>query len=385
VPERPHVLQLNLAYDPRLEDIDALLQRYTTLVEFSQALTRAGAEVTVVQRFFQDGERHHGGVTYRFVHDFLPARLDAWSVSAAVVGAVCEARADVVHINGLMFPAMAVAVRNALPDAVIVMQDHSGHVPRARWPFQHTRRTRWRDAFRQVDVVTFTSAELARPWHDIGLPHDAHVAEIVEASTTLRPIDRSQARADTGIEGAPALLWVGRLNRNKDPLTVIAALADVFDSHAGVRCSMVYSDAALEAEVRDAVHRSRALRGRVTLLGAVPHSSMASCYSAADVFISGSHHEGSGYALIEALACGLVPVVTDIPAFRVIAGPCGARWAPGDARACADALRTVLARDLQSARRQSRRHFSERLSWDIVAALTTYATLIRRRGSAAPS
>ena len=34
---------------------------------------------------------------------------------------------------------------------------------------------------------------------------------------------------------------------------------------------------------------------------------------AADIFTLGSHREGSGYALTEALACGLPPVVTDIP------------------------------------------------------------------------
>ena len=59
---------------------------------------------------------------------------------------------------------------------------------------------------------------------------------------------------------------------------------------------------------------------------------MPNYYSAADVFISGSHYEGSGYALIEAMSAGLVPIVTDIPSFRSIAGDCGERWQPGDAR-----------------------------------------------------
>ena len=58
------------------------------------------------------------------------------------------------------------------------------------------------------------------------------------------------------------------------------------------------------------------------------------------MFVSGSHSEGSGYALIEAMSAGVVPVVTDIPSFRAIAGDCGARWPPGDAGAFADALLT---------------------------------------------
>ena len=47
---------------------------------------------------------------------------------------------------------------------------------------------------------------------------------------------------------------------------------------------------------------------------------MAVCYSAADLFVVGSHHQGSGYALMEACACGAVPVVTAIPTFRLMPG-----------------------------------------------------------------
>jgi hypothetical protein len=58
----------------------------------------------------------------------------------------------------------------------------------------------------------------------------------------------------------------------------------------------------------------------VRLAGEVAHDRIAAFLSAADIFVVGSHHEGSGYALMEALACGTTPVVTDIPAFRALAG-----------------------------------------------------------------
>ena len=62
-----------------------------------------------------------------------------------------------------------------------------------------------------------------------------------------------------------------------------------------------------------------------------PHADMPAWFSAADLFVVGSHHEGSGYALMEACACGAVPVVSDIPTFRLLAGGAGALWPPGDA------------------------------------------------------
>ena len=45
------IIQLNLAYDSALRDPEQLLDRYHTLTGLSQALTAAGAEVHVVQRF----------------------------------------------------------------------------------------------------------------------------------------------------------------------------------------------------------------------------------------------------------------------------------------------------------------------------------------------
>ena len=103
---------------------------------------------------------------------------------------------------------------------------------------------------------------------------------------------------------------------------------------------MLYGTADLAGEVRARIDRHAALRDRVRLIGAVAHERMAAYYSAADLFVVGSHHEGSGYALIEALACGVAPAVTDIPTFRLLTGDgaIGALWRPGDAADCARAI-----------------------------------------------
>ena len=109
---------------------------------------------------------------------------------------------------------------------------------------------------------------------------------------------------------------------------------------------------------------------------------MSSFYSAADVFVAGSHHEGSGYALMEALACGAVPVVTDIPTFRLLTadGTLGALWSPGDAGDCARALVAAGRRNLTAERERVADHFACELSWDAVGRRAV-EIIDRRRGA----
>jgi glycosyltransferase involved in cell wall biosynthesis len=103
---------------------------------------------------------------------------------------------------------------------------------------------------------------------------------------------------------------------------------------------------------------------------------------AADLFVSGSHREGSGYSLIEALACGLPPVVTDIPSFRALMGSdgIGRLWRPGDALSLCEALRSIAAQCGPELRRQVRKHFDEQLSMQALGQklLGAYQDLIAR-------
>jgi glycosyltransferase involved in cell wall biosynthesis len=106
------------------------------------------------------------------------------------------------------------------------------------------------------------------------------------------------------------------------------------------------------------------LRGRVHLLGRVPHDRIEQLMRAADFFVLGSHREGSGYSLIEALACGLPPVVTDIPSFRSLTGDgiVGALWQCGDPRELCQALLSLASKPQPTIREAVRAHFDAELS-----------------------
>jgi len=107
---------------------------------------------------------------------------------------------------------------------------------------------------------------------------------------------------------------------------------------------------------------------------------------ATDIFVLGSHREGSGYSLIEALACGLPPVVTDIPSFRSLtgAGLVGELWPCDDPIALSQALQSVARQDSSEMRATVRAHFERELSFNAlgVKLMAMYEdVLVRKHGS----
>jgi glycosyltransferase involved in cell wall biosynthesis len=175
------------------------------------------------------------------------------------------------------------------------------------------------------------------------------------------------------------------LNANKDPLTVLDAVESVAAALPAVTLTMVFNTTELLASVRARIDRSDALRRSVRLLGPIAHHDLPAHFSAADLFVVGSHHEGSGYSLMEALACGAMPVVTDIPTFRVLTGngEAGPLWTPGDAHSCASAIERAARQPI--AREHIVAYFERHFSWNAVGrrALEIYGDVIRRRARSA--
>ena len=364
------VVQVNYACDKRLTEPDALLDRYFTLTGWSEALLRAGAgAVATVPRVSRDARVTRNGVDYIFCRAGIPA-------------AVAARRPDVAHVNGLTFPVQTWRLRRALdPACAIVVQSHAdggaiGRAPALRLLGRATRGA--------VDAFLFAANAHAEAWRQAGfIAPDQASYQVMPASSALQPVAREQARRDSGVDGSPAILWVGRLNANKDPLTVLEGFERALRDLPGARLTMIFGTDELGAEVRARISQSSVLRDRVRLAGIVAHERMPSFFSAADLFVVGSHHEGSGYSLMEAIACGAVPVVTDIPTFRVLTGggAVGALWTTGDAADCARALIEAGRRDPHAVRARLADHFARELSWEAVGrrAMEIYEEVVPRR------
>lgn len=338
-----HVVQIDPFPDMLGRPPPQLLADWWTLVHCARSASDAGVRVSVVQASVRHDHLAQDGVDYHF----LPLDDGHGRASAGLARLLQRLRPDVIHLHGLGFPREVHWLAALAPGVPLLLQDHAAQPPRRPWTWW-----RWRRAFARARGLIFCASAQARPFQRRGLvPARTRVYEVPEASSDFRPRERQAARCLTGLAGDPALLWVGHLDANKDPLAVLDGVALATPQLPGLQLWMCFGKAPLRAAVEQRLRDSR-LAGRVHLLGRVPHAQVEQLMCAADFLVQGSHREGSGYSVIEAMACGLSPVVTDIPSFRSLLGPlpmqhAAALWPVGDAPALAEALVRLAPRSAQ--------------------------------------
>src|SRR4029078_9493087 len=130
--------------------------------------------------------------------------------------------------------------------------------------------------------------------------------------------NRIEARKSTNMKGQPVFLWVGRLHSHTDPLTVLNGMEIFFQKHPLASLYMGHGGDRLLYEVKKKIENSEVLNKQVHLLGKIDRQTIEMYYNSSDFFVSGSHYEASVYALSEALRCGCIPIVTNIPTFQMM-------------------------------------------------------------------
>jgi len=343
-----HVAQLGFFRDRRGRAPAELLRDWPTLSAIAHATASAGVRTTVVQLSSVPGHVREGDVDFYFV----ARQRDLHELAGKLAP-------DVFHLHGLGFPQQLLALREQFPLTPILLQDHAEPLP--HWWVRH----RWRRAAAAVSAVCFAHRLQAEPFIAARIyPPEIRIYELPETACEFRTGDQALARTETGVHGDPALLWVGHLNGNKDPLTVLAGLDAALPALPNLQLWCCYGQAPLLDKIRRELAAHKELGERVHLLGPVPHSRIETLLHAADLFVLGSHREGCSFAVIEALAAGTLPVVTDIPSNRMLTadGRFGALWQPGDPVDFSSKLLSAASQSADSRRSSVRRHFEESLS-----------------------
>jgi glycosyltransferase involved in cell wall biosynthesis len=113
------------------------------------------------------------------------------------------------------------------------------------------------------------------------------------------------------------------------------------------------------------------MRSRIKVIPFLPHEQLPPIYSAATVFVFFSKVETFGMPLVEAMACGLPVVASDIPIHREIVQNAGPLVSPDASDVLADTLQKILtSQEYRGALAQSALSCSQQYSWEKTALQT---------------
>ena len=203
-------------------------------------------------------------------------------------------------------------------------------------------------ALADADRVFAVSDSLRRVALGLGLaPERVRVVGNGVDPSRFYPIDQGEARAALGLPaGAKVLVSVGGLCERKGFHRVIDGLpalrAQGTDAHL-----LIVGGPSPEGDWTARLHaqvQALGLADRVHFTGPVPPDVLHRVLSAADVFVLATRNEGWANVLLEAMACGLPVVTTDVGGnAEVVCRPDLGTVVPfGDAAVLTDALHAAL-------------------------------------------
>lgn len=222
-------------------------------------------------------------------------------------------------------------------------------------------------AHRRIDVCVAVSTETILEARAFGIPTE-RIVEIgngVDAAVfcPTQPEERDARRAALGLAKLPTALFVGRLSAEKNPAGLLDAWACARSRFAQRWALVLVGDgplrSALEEQARDlGIYEDVVFAGK--------SDRVEDWLAAADLCVLASHNEGLSNTTLEAMACGLPSIVTEVSGMTTLIGETGAGLIVpvGDMMAFADAL-VALHSDLgrrsamgESARAAILRHYA---------------------------
>lgn len=360
------VVDVSFFYNNAVETTTALLQQHDTTIGCTAALQQNGIEVVVVKRFKKNETQVVNGIPFYFIKDIFKGRLRPWQIPINLLFKIKKLNADVVQLHGFMLPLMTLVLRMILNRRTAIFIQHH-----AEKPMHGIKGFLYKRINAVADGFLFTTVEQGIEW--LGNKKNVNkIMPVMEGSTKFKNSDKTTARTITGLTGNPIFIWVGRLNENKDPLTVLSGFEQVLKKVDAAKLYMVFSSEDLLQQVTEKINQSSILKNAVYLEGKLPHDKLEAYYNNADYFVLGSHYEGSGYALCEALACGCIPIVTNIPSFRMMtnSGQLGALWQTGNSASFVEAVTVALQKNKEIESAACIQFFNQQLSFNAIAEKT---------------
>ena len=219
-------------------------------------------------------------------------------------GVIREVRPDLIHAGPIQTCGLLAALAGFHPLLIMswgfdLMQDAGRN---AWW--------RWATAYTLQRASAFTS--------DCEATRDKAIAfGVLKERTVVFPWGVDLAHfSPSAVDRPSSTGFTLFCNRSWEPRYGVDVLARAFVQAARQRPGlhlMLLGGGSQGASIRQILERG-GVAGQVSFAGQVPQAELPRYYRQADLFISPSHIDGSSVSLMEALACGLPCLVSDIPA-----------------------------------------------------------------------
>jgi glycosyltransferase involved in cell wall biosynthesis len=241
---------------------------------------------------------------------------------------------------------------------------HSGLLPRA------VNQILLRNAVRRARIVVTPSLATAAAVRRRFSLDAARVVNIPEAADDRFSPDRDPSgerawQARLRIQ-PPYVLYLGQWKAYKNLPLLLQAFAEVRTASPSAQLVLAGDDPR-HPEVRRLA--AGLPSGSVVLPGRLPDAAIPDLYRGAAAVVLPSRAEGFGLPVMEAMACGVRVVCSDLPALREIADGVATFCDPGDAHAFAQAILHAMAADSDEVIRRGIER-ARTYSWQRAAAAT---------------
>lgn len=384
------IAYVHAATTPRFSGENDLTQmvkkKSSWLGDMASHVARLGHDVSVHVIHPQKGRIEHKGVTWFFCKpDILNRRIiGGKEPSISLLLSLWRCRPDIIHFHYIITWNFALVGFTAkLLNIPMVVQNH-GEVgsPRDR---RFYNRLSIQSGLDNSQEAIFLTEEHSKLYHSRHRIERSRVIPI-GYNDYFYKVDKRLAREKTQMRGDPIILWVAYLIPRKNPKIVLDAFENIVSHFPGARLYMV-GRGPLEGEIERRVKESDKLSKSVTLKGEVPNRDLNMIYNSADIYVLASRSEGMPISSLEAMACEVAPIVTDLPGFRKATdeGKYGLLFPPEDRRALEKQLiRLINDKELRkSIAAGAREWVSSNYSWGRVAEslVGLYSETLQRRKS----
>jgi glycosyltransferase involved in cell wall biosynthesis len=354
------LIDLNYHTHSNISNPEEVLELQKASIGFADFI-KEKLSIQLIKHLNYESEKYINGVKYVF----FKSKNKFLHIPFKTHGYIRKQNLDIILIQGLTFPLQSIALKLILPKETKIIVQHHGERP-----FTGIKKSFQKIADHFIDVYLFTSIENANEWIDKKIIEDKKkCSELLEGSTVVTVKDKLECRRQLSFKGNQNFLWVGRLNKGKDPITVINAFENYIVFHPEARLFMIFHTEELLQVIKGKLEENEHLKKAVLLKGKVNHGELETWYNAADFFISASHKEGSGYAMIEAMSCGCIPIVTEIPSFKKITddGKFGFLFEPGNPEGLFNILLNSKNIERETLTKSIVNHFNNSLSFRSIA------------------